>query len=72
MREVEGGYPGDESKVGVGGEDGEGGDGEDYSKQRGERDLDCNLQALVMMMTMLLMMMTMVMITRKMVMIMMT
>ena len=28
------------------GEDDEGGDGEDYSKQRGERDLDCNLQAL--------------------------
>ena len=29
MREVEGGYVGDESKVGVGGEDGEGGGGGD-------------------------------------------
>ena len=29
MREVEGGYAGDESKVGVGGEDGEGGGGGD-------------------------------------------
>ena len=29
MREVEGGYPGDESKVGVGGEDGDVGGGGD-------------------------------------------
>ena len=56
----------DDEEEDVEGEDGEGGDGEDdYNKQRGERDPDCNLQALVMMMTMLLTGMTMVMIMRK-------
>ena len=41
MREVEGGYAGDESKVGVGGEDGEGdggGDGGDVVQAGSEFD----------------------------------